>query len=96
MSRKPKRKALIIGISDYTDTRLYLFPISEFQITQTSLRNFEVLVQQKIIFNNNEDDLLENIKKYIQISLSFQVDISAKITSFNYNSKFERYRTLVY
>lgn len=72
-----------------------LFPIYEFQITQTSLTLFEVLVQPRSEFNQNVDHLLEKIKKYIQTSLPFEVDVSIGTTTFNYKSKFERYRTLV-
>lgn len=70
------------------------FPLREFQMTQTTLQSFDLLVE----FAAGCDDpkaTLRIIKEHIRSSLPARVEVSASITKFGRDSKFERYRALV-
>ncbi|MEK6303211.1 MAG: AMP-binding protein [Acidobacteriota bacterium] len=70
------------------------FPLREFQITQTSLQSFDLLVE----FSKGCDDskgTLRAISEHIRNTLSSPVKVCALATTFPRDSKFERYRTLV-
>jgi len=83
------------------DEMYRLFPLSEFQITQVSLNEFEVLVEPAA--KSESDKLITEIQRYLQNSLdrwhvskhTHPVKVSVRKTSFRYLSKFERYRTLI-
>jgi phenylacetate-CoA ligase len=70
------------------------FPLREFQITQTSLDSFELLVE----FSRGCDDpkaTLRAISEHIRNTLPARVKLCASATTFRRDSKFERYRTFV-
>lgn len=70
------------------------FSLREFQITQRTLENFEILVE----FSNEcaeTNAQLSRIKTYVHSSLPARVNVSVAQTTFRRDSKFERYRTLI-
>lgn len=70
-----------------------IFPISEFQITQLNLKNFEILVQPKS--THDTDNLIRKIRSYIKNTFPSEVEVSVRPTIFDYSIKFERYRSLI-
>jgi phenylacetate-CoA ligase len=69
------------------------FPLQEFQITQQTFEDFEILVE----FNGRCADVeaqLSRIKTYVHSALPAKVNVSVAQTTFRRDSKFERYRTM--
>jgi phenylacetate-CoA ligase len=74
---------------------LSIFPITEFQITQVTMTRIDVLVEPKAGIENL-DQLLQSIQQHISEFVPRSVEVRVRAASFDYTSRFERFRTLVW
>ncbi len=78
----------------YFNNLFSLFPITEYQITQLSLNQVEVLVQLNPQVESI-DVTLEKIGGLVRNALPVEVDVTVNLHRFTYGAKFNRYRTLM-